>query len=42
MFPLSEVGGTAAGGAGFANLTGWVVLLGSILVTVIWLLYLYR
>lgn len=41
MFPLSETGVTAADAA-FANLSGWIVVVGSLLVTAIWLLYLYR
>lgn len=41
MILLSSSEVTAADAA-FANLSGWIVVVASLLVTVAWLLYLYR
>lgn len=44
MFPLAEGTGAAptAGEIAVANLTGWIVLITSLVVTLAWLVYLYR
>lgn len=42
MLPLATDAAPTAGDIAAANLSGWVVLVASVLVTLAWLLYLYR